>query len=66
MENALWNRLSDEVRNEVDRLVAAGRNIQAIALIRDGAGPPTPRLHDCVDLLDQRFHLVRRRPASPE
>lgn len=31
-ENALWDRLSVEVRSEVDSLVLAGRNVQAIAV----------------------------------
>lgn len=60
----LWDRLSAEVRREVDSLVSAGRNVQAIALMREHAGLPTPRLHDCVDAAGQRFSVLRHRPAS--
>ncbi|MFG2142349.1 hypothetical protein [Streptomyces sp. NPDC048650] len=64
MENALRGRLSVEVRREVDRLVSAGQNVQAIALVDEHAGLPTPHLHDCVDAVDQRFGILRHRPAS--
>ena len=36
--NALWDRLSVEVRTEVDRLVSGGRNVQAVAVVRERAG----------------------------
>ncbi|WP_066954259.1 hypothetical protein [Streptomyces lushanensis] len=64
MENALWDRLSVEVRREVDRLVSAGRNVHAMALIREHAGLPTPHLHDCLDVVDQRFNVLRHGPTS--
>lgn len=64
MENALWGRLSVEMRREVDSLVSAGRNVQAIALMRERAGPPTPHLHDCVDVVGQRFKVLRHRPTG--
>lgn len=35
MENAVWDRLSAEIRREVDSLVPAGRNVRAIALMRE-------------------------------
>jgi hypothetical protein len=59
MENALWDRLSAEIRREVDSLVSAGRNVQAIALMREYAGLPTPHLYDCVDVL-HRGHAWRQ------
>ncbi|MGW0672778.1 hypothetical protein [Streptomyces sp. NPDC002746] len=65
MEKALWDRLPVETRREVDRLISAGRNVQAIALMREHAGPPTPHLHECVDVVNQRFSVLRHRPASP-
>ncbi|MGW1106091.1 hypothetical protein [Streptomyces sp. NPDC002540] len=64
MGNALWDRLSVEVQAEVDSLVSAGRNVQAIAVMRERAGLPTPGLHACVDLVDQRFRLLRQGSAS--
>lgn len=65
MENALWDRLSAEVRREVDDLVSAGRNVQAMIVMREHAGAPTPHLHECVDVVDQRFRVLRHRSASP-
>ncbi len=63
MENALWDRLPVEVRSEVDGLVSAGRNVQAVAVIRDRVGLPVPSLHECVDLVDQRFSALRQGPT---
>ncbi|WP_158713089.1 hypothetical protein [Streptomyces sp. NRRL S-1813] len=48
----------------MDSLVSAGRNVHAIALMREHAGLPTPSLHECVDLLDQRFTVLRQGPTS--
>ncbi|MFJ4620792.1 hypothetical protein [Streptomyces sp. NPDC088812] len=64
MGNALWGRLSVEVQAEVDSLVSSGRNVQAIAVTRERAGLPTPCLHECVDLLDQRFQVLRQGPMN--
>ncbi|MFE2056412.1 hypothetical protein [Streptomyces sp. NPDC059446] len=64
MENDLWGRLSVELRHEVDSLVSAGRNVQAIALMRERAGLPKPHLHDCVDVVGRRFRVLRQQPAS--
>ncbi|MFJ9590754.1 hypothetical protein [Streptomyces acidicola] len=64
MGDALWDRLSVEVQAEVDSLVSAGRNVQAIAVMRERAGLPTPGLDACVDLVDQRFRVVRQGSAS--
>ncbi|MFJ8743252.1 hypothetical protein ACIRL2_28210 [Embleya sp. NPDC127516] len=58
MGNALWNRLSRDVQTEVDRLIASGRRIQAVMLMRESAGSPTPGLHACVDLLQWRFEKL--------
>ncbi|MGW7042178.1 hypothetical protein ACWGDT_05570 [Streptomyces avermitilis] len=60
VDNSLWSRLSAEARTEVDGLVAAGRNVQAIAVMRERAGQPRPGLRECVDLLDQRFTALRQ------
>jgi hypothetical protein len=51
VDDTLWDRLSTEARAEVDGLIAAGRNIQAIMMIRERAGLPRPELRECVDLL---------------
>ncbi|MGP4087844.1 hypothetical protein [Streptomyces sp. KR55] len=59
VDDSLWGRLSAEARAEVDGLIAAGRSVQAIAVMRECAGPPRPGLHECVDLLDQRFMALR-------
>ncbi|GLF98640.1 hypothetical protein [Streptomyces yaizuensis] len=64
MDVDLWDRLPDQIRAEVDSLVSAGRNVHAIALIRERVDPPTPGLHACVDLVDQRFRVVRQGPAG--
>lgn len=64
MGNALWDRLSVEVQAEVDGLVSAGRHVQAIAVMRERVGLPTPGLHECVDLVDQRFKVLRQGPTN--
>ncbi|WP_437025611.1 hypothetical protein [Streptomyces sp. enrichment culture] len=64
MEDALWDRLSIEARSEVDSLVSAGRNVQAIAVMRDRVGLPMPSLHECVDLVAQRFSRLRQGPTQ--
>ncbi|MEW1691464.1 hypothetical protein ACIQOF_10370 [Streptomyces sp. NPDC091265] len=64
MGKPLWGRLSVEVQAEVDSLVSAGRMVDAIAVIREQAGLPTPGLYECVDLVDQRFGVSRQGPAS--
>lgn len=60
VDDALWNRLSVGVRAEVDGLIADGRPIQAIAVMREHGGPPPPELRDCVDLLELRAKTLRR------
>ncbi|MYS50948.1 hypothetical protein GTW46_12915 [Streptomyces sp. SID6013] len=58
VSNPLWERLSAEDRRQVDELVAAGRSIQAIALMRERADLPRPDLRDCVDLLELRAQAL--------
>lgn len=60
----MWDRLSIEVQAEVDSLVSAGRSVQAIAVMRERADLPTPGLHECVDLVEQRFRVFRQGSAS--
>ncbi|MER7379722.1 hypothetical protein [Streptomyces lanatus] len=59
MDNVLWNRLSAEAQLEIDSLVSAGRNVQAIAAMREHVGVPQPELRECVDLLSQRSAALR-------
>ncbi|GKQ40283.1 hypothetical protein [Streptomyces sp. A012304] len=60
MDDALWSRLPVGTRAEVDGLIADGRHIQAIAVMREQAGLPRPELRDCVDLLELRARVLRR------
>ncbi|WP_053125992.1 hypothetical protein [Streptomyces ambofaciens] len=61
VNDALWERLPVEDRQQVDELVDAGRHIQAIALMRECTGLPRPDLRDCVDLLELRAQALRDR-----
>ncbi|RLU99187.1 hypothetical protein CTZ27_14600 [Streptomyces griseocarneus] len=65
MENLLWHRLTSAARAEVDTLIANGRTIQAIAVMRDHAEPPTPDLRECVDLLALRHEALHDGDAGP-
>lgn len=65
MNEGLWSRLSAETRAEVDGLVAAGRTVQAIVVMRERAGLPQPELRDCVDLLAQRFTALQEQATTP-
>jgi hypothetical protein len=60
VDNSLWSRLSVEARAELDGLIAGGRHIQAIAVMRERAGLPQPELRDCVDLLELRAKCLRQ------
>lgn len=64
MGNTLWGRLLAEVRAEADSVVSAGRNVQAIAVMRERVGLPTPGLRECVDLVNQRFKVLRQGPTD--
>jgi hypothetical protein len=44
----------------LDGLIAGGRHIQAIAVMRERAGLPQPELRACVDLLELRAKCLRR------
>lgn len=60
VEDTLWERLSGDVQAEVDRLILAGRRIQAAALMREAAGAPTPGIHATVDVLQWRWEELGR------
>ncbi|MFK0050080.1 hypothetical protein ACIQU4_39430 [Streptomyces sp. NPDC090741] len=59
MNDSLWGRLSVEGQREVDRLITAGRNVQAVLVMRECADGLMPGIHECVDLLDWRFTALR-------
>ncbi|MGC4997146.1 MULTISPECIES: hypothetical protein [unclassified Streptomyces] len=59
MNDFLWERLSVEGQREVDRLMAAGRNVQAIMVIREYADGPKPEIPECMDFLAWRFTASR-------
>ncbi|MFG2371041.1 hypothetical protein ACGFY9_06140 [Streptomyces sp. NPDC048504] len=59
MDDMLWNRLPAEAQAEVDELIAAGRNIQAIMVMRERTGLPQPELRECIDLLAWRHGALR-------
>lgn len=65
MNEGLWSRVSAETRTEVDGLVAAGRTVQAIVVMRQRTGVPRPELRDCVDLLAQRLTALREQATTP-
>ncbi|MGA4539494.1 hypothetical protein ACPA54_05815 [Uniformispora flossi] len=60
MDDTVWGRLSGDARAEVDRLILAGRRIQAAALMRGAAGAPTPGIHATVDVLQWRWEELGR------
>lgn len=64
MNDSLWGRLSAEGQREVDRLITAGRNVQAILVMRECADGLKPGIPECADLLDWRFTTLRQ--ASDE
>lgn len=59
MDDMLWNRLPAEAQAEVDGLIAAGRNIQAIMVMRERTGLPQPELRECIDLLAWRHGALQ-------
>ncbi|MEV7177106.1 hypothetical protein [Kitasatospora sp. NPDC093679] len=65
MKNSLWDRISAEGQVEVDRLIDAGRDVQAIMLMREFAGTPRPGVHECVDLQGQRFAALQLNAGNP-
>ncbi|MCX4510545.1 hypothetical protein OHA27_09535 [Streptomyces sp. NBC_01619] len=60
VDDSLWSRLSVEARAEVDGLIADGRHVQAIAVMRERAGLPQSDLRECVDPLELRASSLRR------
>lgn len=54
MDDALWSRLSPEVRVELDALITSGRTVQAVKMMRECIGPPRPALWDCIEVLQER------------
>jgi hypothetical protein len=69
MEHPAWVALPDQVRDQVDRLLSAHRNVEAIKAIRDANPAPGPHLHACLDLITERRTLLGlpagRAPTPP-
>ncbi|MFD5547338.1 hypothetical protein ACFWJQ_11450 [Streptomyces goshikiensis] len=58
MDDALWSKLSVEAGVEVDELITAGRNVQALKVMREYIGLPRPALWDCVEALQERADVL--------
>ncbi|MEU8943276.1 hypothetical protein OHU17_37875 (plasmid) [Streptomyces goshikiensis] len=58
MDDALWSRLSPEVRVELDELITSGRTLQAIKMMREHIGPQRLALWDCVEALQERADVL--------
>ncbi|MFE2285526.1 hypothetical protein ACFXDJ_15300 [Streptomyces sp. NPDC059443] len=58
MDDALWSRLSPEVRAELDELIASGRTVQAVRVMRGHIGPTRLALWDCIEALQERADVL--------
>ncbi|MEU2668276.1 nucleotidyltransferase domain-containing protein [Streptomyces sp. NPDC007164] len=64
-----WWTFPAGVRERVDELVLAGRDIQAVRAMRESGIAPRPELHECVEVLDGRHRALADRmppPARPD
>ncbi|MGW9120484.1 hypothetical protein ACWGRV_28395 [Streptomyces sp. NPDC055663] len=61
----LWRTLPAAVRERVDELVLAGRNIQAVQAMRESGIDPRPELHECVEVFDGRQRELADRLPPP-
>ncbi|MCP2280012.1 hypothetical protein SAMN04244553_4798 [Nocardia amikacinitolerans] len=55
VEHALWERMPTELRSRFDELIHSGRKIHAIQAVRESLPDPCPGIHECVDLLEERW-----------
>ncbi|MER5365054.1 hypothetical protein [Streptomyces sp. NPDC002722] len=65
----MWWTFPAGVRERIDELVLAGRNIQAVGVMRESGVEPRPELHECVEVLDGRHRALADRmppPARPD
>ncbi|MFD0339163.1 nucleotidyltransferase domain-containing protein [Streptomyces sp. NPDC127117] len=65
----MWWTFPAGVRERVDELVLAGRDIQAAQAMRESGIEPRPELHECVEVLDGRHRALADRmppPARPD
>ncbi|MDH6144371.1 hypothetical protein P3T35_006413 [Kitasatospora sp. GP30] len=60
MESAIWSALSEAVLAEVDGLVRQDRRMWAVKVLREGCPEPKPGLYACVDVVAERYHVLRR------
>ncbi|MFJ2753671.1 hypothetical protein [Streptomyces sp. NPDC087297] len=58
MDDVLWNGLLPEARAELDELVACGRYVRAIAVMRERSGLPQLALWDCAEVLQERADVM--------
>ncbi|MFE3149018.1 hypothetical protein ACFXJ6_20575 [Streptomyces sp. NPDC059218] len=61
----MWWTFPAGVRERIDELVLAGRNIQAIGVMRESGIEPRPELHACVEVLDGRHRALADRMPPP-
>ncbi|MFB7259752.1 hypothetical protein [Streptomyces nojiriensis] len=59
MENSIWDALPPVVREEVDELIASGRRLHAVKLIREAHPGPRPLLRDAVEVMSERVAELR-------
>ncbi|MGW4356101.1 hypothetical protein ACWELJ_28845 [Nocardia sp. NPDC004582] len=55
MEHVLWERMPIELRSRFDESIKHGRKVLAIKTVRDELPEPTPGIHECADLLEERW-----------
>jgi hypothetical protein len=66
MKNPLWGALPARVRAQVDALVLKDHKLQAVKVVREALEEPRPGLHECMDLVAERFEdLGQRFTRSP-
>jgi hypothetical protein len=61
MENAIWDVLPAAVRAQVDELVRKDHRIHAIKVIRDACAEPRPGIHECLDVVADRYATLGQR-----
>lgn len=59
MDDALWSRLSPEVRVELDELINSGRFLQAVRVVREHIGPTRLALWDGVEAVQERADVLK-------
>ncbi|WP_329494904.1 hypothetical protein [Kitasatospora herbaricolor] len=69
MINPAWEALPAQTRDHVDELVLKNLRIHAIKEIRDAAPAPVPGIHECLDMIVERYAALGQRfdrgPSAP-